>query len=290
MTKTIVNTDYNIVENDCVTGMRAMPAGSVDIVVTSPPYNLGIHYLTYDDTSSRAEYLAWCRVWMTEILRVLAENGSFFLNVGASPKEPLFPHQMAILASECGWKIQNTFHWVKSLSVPDPRGKEGEFVSVGHFKPINSKRFVNDCHEYVFHLTKTGAAPLDRLAMSVPYQDKSNIARWGHTGGRDKRCRGNIWFVPYETIQNRAADRPHPATFPVELVQNCLKIAGANTESRVMDPFLGIGSSAVAALKEGVRNFTGFDIDPGYLAVAKARLEETALTPAITASVLKRQA
>lgn len=283
-------TAYALAEGDCVAGMAAMPAGSVDIVVTSPPYNLGIHYLTYDDTSSRAEYLAWCKVWMTELLRVLSENGSFFLNVGASPKEPLFPHQMAILASECGWKIQNTFHWVKSLSVPDPRGKEGEFVSVGHFKPINSKRFVNDCHEYVFHLTKTGAAPLDRLAMGVPYQDKSNIARWGHTGGRDKRCRGNIWFVPYETINCRATDRPHPATFPVALVQNCLKIAGATPESRVMDPFLGIGSSAVAACKEGVRNFTGFDIDPGYLAVAKARLEETALTPAITASVLKRQA
>ena len=44
--------------------------------------------------------------------------------------------------------------------------------------------------------------------------DKSNIARWGHTGGRDRRCRGNTWFVPYETIQRRAKERPHPATFP----------------------------------------------------------------------------
>jgi len=261
---------------DCVSGMRRMPGGSKDIVVTSPPYNLGIHYLTYDDTSSRAEYLTWCRVWMTEILRVLSDGGSFFLNVGASPKEPLFPHQMALLACECGWKLQNTFHWVKSISVPDPKGKEGDFGSVGHFKPINSKRFVNDCHEYVFHLTKTGAVPLERLALGVPYQDKSNIARWGHTGGRDKRCRGNVWFVPYETIQRRSTDRPHPATFPVELARNCLKIAGANAQTRVMDPFLGIGSSALAAYFEGVRSFTGYDIDAEYVAVAKARLAEAA--------------
>ena len=270
---------YTLVEGDALAGMRAMEAGSVDVVVTSPPYNLGIAYASYDDTASRADYLAWCEKWLAEILRVLTAEGSFFLNVGASPKDPLFPHEIALLASKGGWKLQNTFHWVKSISLPKPGGTEGEFLSAGHFKPINSKRFVNDCHEYVFHLTKSGAVPLDRLALGVPYQDKSNIARWGHTGGRDKRCRGNLWFVPYETIQSRENDRPHPATFPVELVRNCLKIAGATKTSRVMDPFLGIGSSAVAAYEEGIRNFTGFDIDAGYLAVARRRLDEAAAAP-----------
>jgi site-specific DNA-methyltransferase (adenine-specific) len=204
---------------------------------------------------------------MTEVKRVLADDGSFFLNVGSSPKEPLFPHQMAILACECGWTIQNTFHWVKSVSVPDPQS--GEMISVGHFKPINSKRFVNDCHEYVFQLTKTGTVPVDRLAMGVPYQDKSNIARWGHTGGRDKRCRGNIWFVPYDTINCRATDRPHPASFPKQLVKNCLLIAAAKAQTHVMDPFLGIGTSAVAAMELGIKNFTGYEIDAEYLKVAK---------------------
>jgi site-specific DNA-methyltransferase (adenine-specific) len=281
---------FRIVKGNCLAGMRRMEAGSVDIVVTSPPYNLGIAYSSYKDTLSRKKYLAWCRVWMTEILRVLSENGSFFLNVGASPKEPLFPHQMALLACECGWKLQNTFHWVKSISVPDPKGKEGDFVSVGHFKPINSRRFVNDCHEYVFHLTKTGTVPLERLALGVPYQDKSNIARWGHTGGRDVRCRGNLWFVPYETINCRATDRPHPATFPVELARNCLKIAGANSQTRVMDPFLGIGSSAVAARLENVGAFTGFDIDAEYVSVAKARLAEAAGKTTSTAHGAAREA
>jgi site-specific DNA-methyltransferase (adenine-specific) len=252
--------------------MKLMEESSIDVVVTSPPYNLGIKYLTYDDKGSREEYLAWCRVWMTEVKRVLADEGSFFLNVGSSPKEPLFPHQMAILAVESGWTIQNTFHWVKSISVPEP--KSGEMLSVGHFKPIQSKRFVNDCHEYVFHLTKTGAVPVDRLALGVPYQDKSNIARWGHTGGRDRRCRGNVWFVPYDTIQCRATDRPHPASFPRQLVKNCLLVAGAKPETHVMDPFLGIGTSAVAAAELGIRNFTGYEIDEEYLKVARELLAQ----------------
>src|SRR5260370_25649913 len=91
--------------------------------------------------------------------------------------------------------------------------------SFGHFKPINSPRFLNDCHEYVFHFTKTGRVELNPLALGVPYQDKSNIARWRHTRGSALRCRGNTWFVPYETIQTRQHERPHPATFPVQLAE-----------------------------------------------------------------------
>jgi len=262
---------YVISCQDCVSGMKLMERECVDVVVTSPPYNLGIHYSRYDDTADRGEYLSWCASWMRELWRVLSNEGSFFLNVGASPKEPLFPHQMALLAVECGFHIQNTFHWVKSISIPEPKG-DGT-ISVGHFKPINSKRFVNDCHEYVFHLTKTGNVALDRLALGVPYQDKSNIARWGHTEGRDKRCRGNVWFIPYDTIQSRINDRPHPASFPKQLVKNCLLIHGAGPESRVMDPFLGIVTSAVAAKELGIRNFKGFDIDEEYLVVAKTALK-----------------
>jgi site-specific DNA-methyltransferase (adenine-specific) len=251
--------------------MSAMKAGSVGVVVTSPPYNIGIDYASYDDSMGRAEYLKWCKKWMKGVLRVMTDDGSFFLNVGASPREPLFPHQMAILAVECGFKIQNTFHWVKSISLPTP---EGEILSVGHFKPINSKRFVNDCHEYIFHLTKTGDVPLDRLALGVPYQDKSNVTRWATNGGRDKRCRGNMWFIPYETIQSSEKQRPHPAAFPQGLVKNCLEIAAAKPGTHVMDPFLGIGTSALAAKRYGIKRFTGFEIDAGYLAVAKAEMKK----------------
>ena len=265
------NPNYSLLLCDCVEGMRAMDTGCVDLVVTSPPYNLGIDYSAYDDTMDRKKYLEWCCVWMGELRRVLAEKGSFFLNVGASPREPLLPHQIAIQAAQSGWVLQNTFHWIKSVSLPDPSGTG--MLSVGHFKPINSKRFVNDCHEYVFHLTKSGDVPLERLALGVPYQDKSNIARWNHTNGRDKRCRGNVWFVPYETIQCRATDRPHPASFPKQLVKNCLLIVGAKSKSHVMDPFLGIGTSAVAAAEAGISRFTGFEIDKEYLRVAQEAVE-----------------
>ena len=77
--------------------------------------------------------------------------------------------------------LQNTIHWIKSITIDE---SDGSSISRGHFKPISSPRFLNDCHEYVFHLTPTGRTPIDRLALGVPYADKSNIARWGHTGGK----------------------------------------------------------------------------------------------------------
>lgn len=248
-----------------------MEAGSVDLVVTSPPYNLGIDYQTYKDTSDRDTFIAWCREWAMEVHRVMAPDASFFLNLGASPADPLLPHQLvlAFTGDQPNFILQNTFHWIKSITVETRRG---ETISAGHFKPINSKRYVNDCHEYVFHLTKTGEVPLERRAAGVAYADKSNIARWGHTGGEDKRCRGNNWFIPYETIKSRDKDRPHPATFPVALVEQCIRIHGHERTGHLLDPFSGIGTSALAAQRQKIPRFTGYEIDPGYLETARERL------------------
>jgi site-specific DNA-methyltransferase (adenine-specific) len=201
----------------------------------------------------------------------LKPDGAFFLNVGAVPANPLLPHQMALEFSKL-FELQNTLHWIKSISV-EPRS--GEAISVGHFKPINSPRFITDCHEFVFQFTKTGKVPVHRKAVGVPYADKSNIARWGHTGGEDLRCRGNNWFVPYATILSRNKERPHPATFPVELASMCLKLHGLATIEGggvVLDPFVGIGHAALAAQECGAGRFIGFDIDAIYLSEAETRV------------------
>lgn len=259
---------------DCLDLLPTLPAGSIDLVVTSPPYNLGIGYSTFKDTAPRDEFLAWCLRWASGLRRVMADDASFFLNVGAAPANPLLPHQLVLALTDGEnplFVLQNTFHWIKSITVET---RDRQQISAGHFKPINSKRYVNDCHEYVFHLTNSGAVPLDRRGAGVPYQDKSNIARWGHTGGEDKRCRGNTWFIPYDTIVSRDKDRPHPATFPVALVEQCVRLHGKGPSTRMLDPFLGIGTSAIAAQRQSITSFTGIELDAGYLEVAKARLAE----------------
>jgi len=244
--------------------MASLPEGGVDLVVTSPPYNLGVRYRKYSDRLDRQSYLNWCATWATGIRRILKPTGSFFLNIGSAPSNPMLPHEIVFQLRDL-FVLQNTIHWIKSIAI-DNR-------TFGHFKPISSKRFLNDCQEYIFHFTKTGRVEIDRLALGVPYQDKSNIARWSHTCGRDSRCRGNTWFIPYQTIQSRAKERPHPATFPVQLAEWCIKLHAAPHVRTMLDPFLGIGNSAIAAQKCGAKKFIGFEIDDTYLAEAKRRLQ-----------------
>lgn len=264
----------NLLHGDCLQVLPTLADNSFDLVVTSPPYNLGIAYKSFKDTAPREEFLTWCKKWAAEVRRVMADDASFFLNVGAAPANPLMPHQL-ILALTDGddplFVLQNTFHWIKSITIET---RANEKISAGHFKPINSQRFVNDCHEYVFHLTKTGNVTLDRRAAGVPYVHKSNIARWGHTGGADLRCRGNNWFIPYETINSRDKDRPHPATFPVALVEQCVRLHGMGPATRLIDPFLGIGTSAIAANRQKLEHFTGIEMDAHYLAAARERIME----------------
>lgn len=168
---------YRFYLGDCLELLDRLPPGSIDAIVTSPPYNLGIEYRTYDDTIPR--------------------------------------------------------------------------------------------EELAFHFTPEGNAPVDRLAIGVRYQDPSNVGRW-RTGASGVRCRGNTWFIPYETIQNREKERPHPATFPPRLPEMCLRLHGLDRIRTVADPFLGLGSTAVACAQLGV-TFVGIEMDARYLKEAVAR-------------------
>lgn len=258
---------------DCIEGMsRQLRPGSVDVVVTSPPYNIGSRYGQYDDTLPRAQYLDWLEEWGRAVSVVLAEKGSVFLNVGSKPSDPWGPLEV-LFRLRRHFVLQNVIHWIKSVAIDrEEVGRETGVsgnLAVGHYKPINSKRFVNDCHEYIFHLTKNGGVQLDRLAVGVEYQDKSNQKRWG---GRDRRCRGNTWFVPYKTIRSRQQDRPHPATFPVKIPRMCIQLHGRERTGLVLDPFLGLGHTALACRELGV-DFAGFEIDTEYFAEAGRLLQ-----------------
>ncbi len=254
--------------------MRALEPAALSVIVTSPPYNLGIRYRTYDDTLPRDRYLHWTSDWIGAAATALAPLGSLFLNVGAKPTDPWTGLDVAQAARK-HLQLQNTIHWVKSIAIDrDAAGSAAGLtkdLNIGHYKPINSDRFVNDCHEFVFHFSPSGKTPLDRRAIGVGYQDQSNVSRWTHAAG-NVRCRGNTWFIPYDTIQSRDKDRPHPATFPPRLAEYCLKLHGLSRVKLAMDPFLGLGNSAIAAAEVGVE-FVGVEIDRHYLAEAVARVK-----------------
>jgi site-specific DNA-methyltransferase (adenine-specific) len=239
-----------------------MQANCIDIIVTSPPYNIGIGYNSYADSLPRDSYLAWLRNVAVEIRRVMKPSGSFFLNIGSTNIDPWLPWDVAQAFRDL-FVLQNHIVWVKSLSIGDD--------TVGHFKPISSRRFINQNNESIFHFTSTGHVEVDRLAVGVPFKDKTNIARWGHK--MDRRCAGNVWFIPYKTVRSKAQKFDHPAGFPVELPERCIKLHGIQQEALVLDPFMGAGSTLVAAERLGLRGI-GIEIDKTYLEAALVRLSE----------------
>ena len=276
--RTVVRTarsTLSFYQADCLDVFRALPEHSISVIVTSPPYNLGIDYRSYDDSLPRQQYLEWTEEWTAAASRCLEPEGSLFLNLGAKPTDPWTAMDIAQAARK-HLRLQNTIHWIKSIAIEkDAAGAATALekdLAVGHYKPINSARFLNDCHEFVFHFTPAGRTPLDRRSIGVNYQDASNIGRW-RSGGANKRCRGNAWFIPYDTIKFRDRDRPHPATFPPRLAEYCMRLHGVDRIRCAMDPFLGLGSSAVAAARLDV-DFVGVEIDEHYLAAGVRRVND----------------
>src|SRR6266404_7413372 len=159
-------TEFDLRQLDCVTGMSRLPDEHLDLVVTSPPYNLGVRYGKFSDRQDRQSYLRWCKDWAAQIRRILKPDGSFFLNIGSAPSNPMLPHEIVIELRDL-LVLQNTIHWIKSITIED---REVDVRSFGHFKPISSRRFLNDCHEYISHFTKTGQDEIDRLVLVVEYQ------------------------------------------------------------------------------------------------------------------------
>lgn len=249
-----------ILHGDCLDMLRTIRDRSVDVVVTSPPYNIGVKYRSYDDRKPRASYLAWLSEIGRELWRVMADDGSFFLNVGGTGADPWVVMDVAN-AFRQQFELQNHIAWVKSIAIGED--------TVGHFKPISSRRFLNNNHETIFHFSKSGETEIDRLAIGVPFKDKSNIARWGHE--RDKRCAGNTWFIPYETVRTRSQKFNHPAGFPVDLPKRCIQLHGS-FPAVVLDPFLGTGTTLVAARDLGCDGI-GIEIDDAYVTAAVSRLQ-----------------
>ncbi len=174
MKETVIGTNgepITLYLQDCIKGMRKeVRDGSVDVVVTSPPYNIGVSYNSYYDKRPRKDYLDWIEDIGKDIARVLKQDGSFFLNVGGKPSDPWIAFDI-IQRLRDHFVLQNVIHWVKSIAInkagvgnyPNLKGD----ISVGHYKPIGGQRFLHDCHEYIFQLTKTGRVSLGVNSTSI---------------------------------------------------------------------------------------------------------------------------
>ena len=246
--------------------MRTQPAASIDIIVSSPPYNRGIKYNHYAD--QRKDYLAWQEAVWTEACRILRPTGHLFLNIAGNGKDPFLAYEVA---KTVPWRVQNNIVWAKAIEF---RGHIYGRSTVN----INSKYVLPHGHETVWHFTKKGSTPISLEQSSVPYRPEFAEDNYRRTGRRT-RPTTTCWHIPYETTgymgQEAAAlkgSKGHPAIFPRELVRHCLRVAGAQPGHIVYDPFGGTGTTAVVAKEFGCEGITT-EIDPDYCAFITERLK-----------------
>jgi site-specific DNA-methyltransferase (adenine-specific) len=228
---------FHIEEADALTFLNSLTAFPFDLIITSPPYKKkdGYDLEKFTLIFKRLYYFA-------------REHSLCFVNFGHLAHFKADPFRLALAIEAQGWNWHDTIVWAKN-----------------HYTPLPDPN-LNNLWEPIFLFSK-GKPRLARLAVGEPYADKSNVARYG--GGKDLRCAGNIWPVPYETIQN-SSEKTHKDRFPVELPRKCILLSGI-TKGRVYDPFAGSASTGVAALKEGL-NFTGTEILPEIAEIARNRL------------------
>src|SRR4030066_1425728 len=124
--------------------MQHWAGDKVDVIVTSPPYNLDKDYSKYKDNKTRNDYADWMGLVAEESKKIMKEDGSFFLNMGGRPSDPWLAFDIAKEFNK-HFHLQNIIHWIKHISIPKDaatkqNGLNGD-ISVGHFKPINTNTY-----------------------------------------------------------------------------------------------------------------------------------------------------
>ena len=231
-----------------------IPNNCVHLVVTSPPYNAS---KAYDEDLSLAEYLGLLHEVFSECYRILAPGGRMVVNVanlGRKPYIPLASH-INLIMHEIGFMHRGEVIWDKSASA-------GSSCAWGSFQSA-SNPCLRDIHEYMLMFSK-GDYKLPRT--------KSERADGRiDTIGRDEFIQQTKSIWSFSTESARRVN--HPAPFPIELPKRCIEMFTFLGDV-VFDPFLGSGTTAVAAKQAG-RVYIGCDISEEYCEIAEQRLEST---------------
>jgi site-specific DNA-methyltransferase (adenine-specific) len=263
-----------IINGDCIEVMKTFPEGSIDLLVTSPPYNVNISYDVHKDDLPMDEYYEWTKDWLREALRVLKDDGRIAVNV---PNELnvqerggriLFVAEFWMMMKEVGFKFsglvdltENSPHRVRqtawgswmSASAPYVYNPK-ECVIIAYKK--SSKKLTKGISQWLG--TPTEVTNEDgKVRTKMVYQDE------------DKKEFMNLVFGRWEYFADTRSLTK--ATFSMDIPAKAIKILSYKNDI-VLDPFMGSGTSAFAAeLLE--RRWIGIELSPGYTDIARKRVQ-----------------
>ena len=249
--------DFQVACRDNMSFMSGLASGSVQLIVTSPPYNIG---KSYERRSSLEDYVDSQREVIAECVRLLADTGSICWQVGNHVQDgEIFPLDLVLypIFRDHGLKLRNRVVWHFEHGLHCSKRLSGRYETILWFSKSD---------KYSFNL--------DPIRVPSKYPNKKYFK--GPKAGQFScnplgKNPGDVWVIP--NVKNNHVEKTiHPCQFPVELVER-LVLSLTHSGDVVFDPYMGVGSSVVAALKHG-RKGIGCDVVPEYVEIARSRVDE----------------
>lgn len=239
----IKTTSQTLICRDAIDEMRKMSDASVALIVTDPPYNLGKDYGNNSDMMTVDEYMAFSRAWLSEAKRVLADDGTIYVFMGMR----FISYLYSIMEKELNLSFNSWITWFYTQGTGKTRG----------FSPRHDDilMFTKDPKRFVFNL--------DDIRVPQKFYRSVNNMRGANPG--------NVWEFSHTHYCNRNRTA-HPTQKPEALFERMIK-ASSNAGDVVLDPFVGSGTALRVCQQTG-RIGIGIDINPDYIAMANARLND----------------
>jgi len=260
-----------VIEGDCLRKMRLIPDSTVDLIVTSPPY-ANNRRRTYKGVPIE-RYVEWFRPISTEMKRILKPHGSLVLNIKertVDGEKGIYVYQLVLAMREQGWLWVDDYVWHKKNSYP------GKWPN----------RF-RDAWEHCFHFTRSKKFKMYQRQVMVP-RGKWAEKRLQSLSKSDNRRNGNktmsgfgrrvanwvdrkkVYPTNVLHLTTESKNKNHSAAFPVELPSWFIRLFTRRNQV-ILDPFLGSGTTAIAALNLG-RHFVGIELNHKYCRLARSRI------------------
>ena len=242
----------SILHGDCLELMRDIPDESVDVTFADPPFNLKKRYSSYRDNLELSKYVDWCNLWLRELVRVTKPTGSIFIHN--------IPKWLTYFSAELN-KIADFKHWIAWDAMSTPLGKT-----------------LLPTHYGILYYAKE-ARKLKFYDIRYPHHRcrKCGILRKDY-GGKKNRLHpfgpivSDVWTDLHRIKHNKRRDK-HPCQLPIHLLERIL-LMSTDEGDIVLDPFMGTGTTAVAAKRLG-RNYIGIELDADYVQIANDNLADT---------------
>jgi len=262
------DTDYEIKKGDCLNVLKKVDDGKFDLIITSPPYNVG---KSYETKTSIEKYLETQEEIIDELVRTLSEKGNLCWQVGNYiDKGEVYPLDIYYyqIFKKHGLKLRNRIIWHFGHGLHASNRFSGRYETILWFSKTDN---------YIFNL--------DNVRVPSKYPGKLHFKgpKKGQPSGNPLgKNPSDIWEIVEQDWEKAMWDIPnvksnhpektdHPCQFPIELVERCV-LALTNEKSGVLDPFAGVGSSVIAAIKND-RNAIGIERDETYCKITRQRID-----------------